>query len=173
MYDIVRHKNLRLMLWFSNNKSNTAEKRRPTMLQTATVRPRRSGPRILYNTPLIQPYCILLSVHLWWIVFNTKGQKWNVVHQCTIESSYMCTTTLSYMGMKTLLYTDVRSYTSVQHSPCAPQYTNMLLNEERYHVWGHYVITHGNFFVSIGWSLNHVYNVNRGHYCNLNSSNAI
>ncbi len=31
---------------------HTAEKHRPTMFHTATVRPRRSGPRILYNTPL-------------------------------------------------------------------------------------------------------------------------
>ncbi len=33
---------------------HTAEKHCPTMFHTATVRPRRSGPRILYNTPLIQ-----------------------------------------------------------------------------------------------------------------------
>ncbi len=66
MYDIVRHKkcqNFRLMPWFSNNKSNcsrnrysitlhTAEKHHPTMFHTDTVRPKRSGPNILYNTTL-------------------------------------------------------------------------------------------------------------------------
>ncbi len=30
----------------------TAEKHRPTMLHTATVRPKRWGPNILYNTSL-------------------------------------------------------------------------------------------------------------------------
>ena len=33
-----------------------AEKHRPTMFHTDTVRPRRSGPRILYNTPLTVLY---------------------------------------------------------------------------------------------------------------------
>ncbi len=35
---------------------HTAERHRPTMFHTATVRPKRSGPIILYNTPLIQPF---------------------------------------------------------------------------------------------------------------------
>ncbi len=30
---------------------HTAEKHRPTMFHTATVKPTRSGPSILYNTP--------------------------------------------------------------------------------------------------------------------------
>ncbi len=53
MYDTIRYKkclNLCFMLWFSINKSNCS-----TMLHTATVRPRISGPRILYNTPLRPP----------------------------------------------------------------------------------------------------------------------
>ncbi len=46
------------MPWFSNNKSNCswnryiAEKHRRTMFHTTAVRPKRSGPSILYNTPL-------------------------------------------------------------------------------------------------------------------------
>ncbi len=43
-------------LWTISNplvtNLHTAEKHRPTMFHTATVRPRRSGPKILYNTPL-------------------------------------------------------------------------------------------------------------------------
>ena len=44
---------------------HTAEKHRPTMFHTATVRPRRSGPRILYNTPLrYQRNGTVLYLHL-------------------------------------------------------------------------------------------------------------
>ncbi len=40
------------------------DKHRPTMFHTATVRPRRSGPRILYNTPLTLSECILPLLNL-------------------------------------------------------------------------------------------------------------
>ncbi len=59
MYDIVRHKKIEVMfnaliqqqylLWL--RPLHTAEKHRPTMFHTATVRPKRSGPSIRYNTP--------------------------------------------------------------------------------------------------------------------------
>ena len=51
MYDTVRQK----MLKFTFNaliQQHIAERHRPTMFHTATVSPRRSGPKILYNTPL-------------------------------------------------------------------------------------------------------------------------
>ncbi len=38
------------LLWL--RPLHTAEKQRPTMFHTATVRPKWSGPSILYNTPL-------------------------------------------------------------------------------------------------------------------------
>ena len=62
MYDIVRHKKMlkftfnaliqqQYLLWL--RPLHTAEKHCPTtMFHTATVRPKRSGPSILYNTPL-------------------------------------------------------------------------------------------------------------------------
>ncbi len=42
---------LEYLLWL--RPLHTAEKHRPAMFHTATVRPKRSGPSILYNTPLI------------------------------------------------------------------------------------------------------------------------
>ncbi len=39
-----------LILWL--RPLHTAEKHRPTMFHTVKVRPKRSGPSILYNTPL-------------------------------------------------------------------------------------------------------------------------
>ncbi len=83
----------RLMPWFSNNKSNcstnrygitlfdleyllclrplhTAERHRPTMFHTATVKPTRSGPNILYNTSLIVPLGLFN-------IFLTEGVRWN------------------------------------------------------------------------------------------------
>ncbi len=41
---------LKSLLWL--RPVHTAEKHRPTMFHTATVIPERSGPIILYNTPL-------------------------------------------------------------------------------------------------------------------------
>ena len=38
------------LLWL--RPLHTAEKHRPTMFHTATVKPTKSGPSILYNTPL-------------------------------------------------------------------------------------------------------------------------
>ncbi len=43
-----------LIIWFSD-RIHTAEKHHPTMFHTATVRPTRSGPNILYNTSLKTP----------------------------------------------------------------------------------------------------------------------
>ncbi len=42
---------LEYLLWL--RPLHTAEKHRPTMFHTATVKPRRLGPSILYNTPLM------------------------------------------------------------------------------------------------------------------------
>ncbi len=41
---------------------HTAEKHRPTMFHTATVKPTRSGPSILYNTPLNVLSCYICKV---------------------------------------------------------------------------------------------------------------
>ncbi len=41
-----------IRLNFGIRPLHTAEKHRPTMFHTGTVRPKRSGPSILYNTHL-------------------------------------------------------------------------------------------------------------------------
>ncbi len=45
----------------SDCSRNRHTKHRPTMFYTATVRPRRWGPRILYNTPLRKGSLTLLT----------------------------------------------------------------------------------------------------------------
>ncbi len=51
MYDTVRHKNAKIYVLCSDSATISPI----VMFHTATVRPRRSGPRILYNTPLRRP----------------------------------------------------------------------------------------------------------------------
>ncbi len=106
--DIVRHKkcsNLRLMPWFSNHKLNC-----PTMFNAATVRPKRSGPIILYNTSLTKQrricntpptWIILVLIFLYWATGlhlfakvwkshrpNCGIHRWVV--RCHTHSSMLC-----------------------------------------------------------------------------------
>ncbi len=54
MSDIVRRKKFTFYAVVQQQRPlHTAEKHRPTMFHKATVKPTRSGPSILYNTPLM------------------------------------------------------------------------------------------------------------------------
>ncbi len=120
------------MPWFSSCCSNcsrnwysrtlhTAEKHHPTMFHTATVRPTRSGPNILYNTSLSQTskrLCLIwpdisLPVmtnqfisHCCWIIKNVEhfGVKSRLVFRVNNTTGLDPTTVCLQCGSSTKLF---------------------------------------------------------------------
>ena len=68
---------LEYLLWL--RPLHTAERHRPTMFHTATVRHGRSGPRILYNTPL---NFLLIFGYKWTFVKDSLGREVVLLTQC-------------------------------------------------------------------------------------------